>query len=216
MFTSQACGVPEEIDIPCGRQTEKESQFREVGQLSTIWASVCSFSKDRSTSPLMSLEYYFKNLRCEHADATKLVLIRDNAAGLVRGSDQCDGRRRTRSSFFDLEDCAPLPPAAPQRVESWQSTQSLSDSLQSALTILGEAGDFRDEDGGENDDHVNEFRFPTTIAERRQPNRFNFAVAGDLRFTQGLPPPLPTRLQSPMFTTGKKGIARPTPMFVGK
>jgi len=163
----------------------------------------------------MSLEYYFKNLRCEHADATKLVLVRDNAAGSVRGVEQCDGRRRTRSSFFDLEDCAPLPPAAPQRVESWQSTQSLSESLQSALNILEQTGHFRGDDD-EDDDQVDEFCFPTTITDRRQPNRFNFAVAGDPRFTQGLPPPLPTRMQSPMVPTGKKGIPRRTPMFVGK
>jgi hypothetical protein len=162
----------------------------------------------------MSLEYYFKSLRCEHADATKLVLVRDNAAGSVRGAEQYGFRRRTRSSGFDdFDGCAPSPPAAPQRAESWQSTQSLSDSLQSALNILGQTGHFR---GDEDDEDVDEFGFPARKAERRQANRFNFEIACDVAFTQGLPPPLPMRMQSPLLTTGKKAISRPTPELVRK
>jgi hypothetical protein len=107
-FPSKTCGLPEEIEIPFGSSTtEKESQFRVVTGRTTehdLWFGVFIFRQSRSQ--LMSLEYYFKNLRCEHADATKLVLVRDNAAGSVRGAEQCDSRRRTRSSFFDLEDCA--------------------------------------------------------------------------------------------------------------
>jgi len=121
--------------------------------------------------------------------------------------------KQRRETFFEEDGIPVLPPAPPQRVESWQSTHSLSESLESALSIL-KARDVRFEEE-ENDDDVDEEEcdfFSTMNNSRLLPprDRFNVDLYKPTSFSfcsKGVSPPsLPQRLQSPLIGAGKKSI----------
>lgn len=158
----------------------------------------------------MALQSYFESLRCKHTEPVKIVLVGDNVAGSI--STEHFVRRR----FFDLDCSGGLSPSAPQRAESWQSsTHSSTGSVDSALSTLecnDEIGD-RDNDEEEFDYHCLSRSICTRPTKnnprRRRPvvDRFNFDINGvaAVSFSRRLPPPLPQRIQSPIFAPlGKK------------
>lgn len=157
----------------------------------------------------MLLEKYFRNLRCEHADATKLVLVGDNAAG------SCSAEQviRRRSSLDFGSEASPIPPMAPRRLESWNSaTPSLTDSIESALSILEETeDDFSDDE---------DFSCPSVprlnhlVGRAGTMDRFFDETKGGASLLSApqpppsghkeLPPAPPTRMLSPVFVNGRK------------